>query len=126
MEVTIDHKNKVLLVDANQFRAGDGLKLFAAIHEVDPEKSFDVLIDRSAPATGLLSWTSIREGAFASVAEAKKVMSGRRVASVVQPGARYAVARQIAALASSLDVTVYRPFTSTEEAMGWLRSEDAT
>ncbi len=124
MEIELDEDNQILLIDANDFTAASAFTLFDRIVALDPERRCNILIDRSSPTTDTLQWSEIRVAGEVNPDRLKEVFSGRMIAGVVEGGVRFAAARQIAAVAASLDIAEYRPFTSRCEALAWLLGDE--
>jgi hypothetical protein len=119
MHYSVDHSRRIIVFEANDLGFDDILTRLYEIEELDPSNTYGILVDRTDPVTPVLTWEQVQK-ARESVDELRRMLRNRRVAVVVEEGARFGVGRQIEAVAENLDITTYMPFTDVETAVNWL------
>ena len=82
-----------------------------------------LLVFRDRPTTGMLDWDQIRASGIVDPLGVVEALRGRKIAGVLGSESRYAVGRQLAAVANSLEIN-YRPFLAAADAIAWLESEE--
>ncbi len=119
LTLKFDADRDLFVIDGNRADvfhvARDAATLLA---EIRAKPGVPIFVYRDKPETGMLDRAHISNAGIQSE-DLGDALKGRRIAALLEAGARFAVGRQVASFVEGLGID-YRPFTDETEALRWL------